>query len=94
MKATQKQLSSTGIRDATLGDPDKSKLLENVEAKLLSLNLDKDKYKNELNKIPENAKTIAQRTRREFLEQELKVVGRNIGTMKQKLRDLGGIETV
>ena len=59
MKATQKQLSSEGINNATKGDPNKMKLLENVEAKLLQLNLDKDKYKNELNKIPENAKTIA-----------------------------------
>lgn len=67
--------------------------LANVESKLMTLNIDKDKYKNELEKIPDNAKTIAQRSRKEFLEEELKVIGRNISTMKQKLRDLGGLET-
>ena len=46
--------------------------LETIEANLLKLNLDKDRYKNEFDKIPEAAKTIAQRRRREFLEQELK----------------------
>jgi len=56
---------------------------------LLKLNLDKDRYKNEFDKIPEAAKTIAQRRRREFLEQELKVINKNISTLKSKLRDLG-----
>jgi len=41
-----------------MGDPDKNMKLENIEANLLKLNLDKDKYKNEYDKIPESAKTI------------------------------------
>ena len=34
----------------------------------MKLNIDKDKYKAELEKIPESAKTMAQIRRREFLE--------------------------
>ena len=41
-----------------MGDPDKNMKLENIEANLLKLNLDKDKYKNEYDKISESAKTI------------------------------------
>lgn len=93
MKATQKQLASDAVRLATKGDPAKGAQLQNVENNLLQLNLDRDKYKAELDKIPENAKTIAQRRRREFLEQELKVVNKNISTMKQKLRDMGELQT-
>ena len=59
MRATQNQLSSKGIQNATQGDPAKAQQLENIEAKLLQLNLDKDKYKGEFDKIPESAKTIA-----------------------------------
>lgn len=33
--------------------------LANVEANLLQLNLERDKFKNEFDKIPENPKTIA-----------------------------------
>ena len=93
MKATQKQLASDAVRRATKGDPAKGAQLQNVENNLLQLNLDRDKYKAELDKIPENAKTIAQRRRREFLEQELKVVNKNISTMKQKLREMGELQT-
>ena len=82
MKATQKQLSSEGINHATKGDPSKLKTLEIIENNLLQLNLDKDKLKSEFDKIPDSAKTIAQRKRKEFLEQELKVINKNIGTMK------------
>ena len=89
MIATQKQLASDGIQSITKGDPEKQQNVDNVESKLLQLNLDKDKFKAEYDKIPENAKTIAQRRRREFLEQELKVIGRNLATMKQKLRAMG-----
>jgi hypothetical protein len=55
----------------------------------LQLNLERDKYKNELDKIPESAKTMAQIRRREFLEQELKLLNKNIGTLKSKLREMG-----
>jgi predicted nucleic acid-binding Zn-ribbon protein len=52
------------------------------------LNIERDKYKAEYDKIPENAKTIAQRRRREDLERELGILNRNIGGLKNKLREL------
>lgn len=55
---------------------------------MLQLNLEKDRYKAEFDKIPENAKTIAQRRRREELERELGILGKNIGSLKTKLREL------
>ena len=55
----------------------------------MKLNIDRDKYKAELEKIPESAKTMAQIRRREFLESELKLTTKNIGNLKQKLRDMG-----
>ena len=55
----------------------------------MQLNIDKDKYKAEFDKIPESAKTMAQIKRRKFLEDELNILSKNIGKMKQKLRDMG-----
>ena len=90
MRETQKQLSSNAITQITKGaEPSKVVQIRNIETNLMQLNIDKDKYKAELEKIPENAKTIAQRRRREFLEQEMKVIGKNLGLLKGKLRDLG-----
>lgn len=66
----------------------KVKQVQNIESNLLQLNLERDKYKAEFDKIPENAKTIAQRRRREELERELDILGKNIGSLKAKLRDL------
>ena len=48
-----------------------------------------NKYKAEFDKIPESAKTMAQIKRRKFLDDELKILSKNIGKMKQKLRDMG-----
>ena len=59
----------------------------------MDLNQSKDKYKTELERIPDNAKTIAQRRRREFLESELKLIGKNLGILKGKLKDLGELGT-
>ena len=59
----------------------------------MQLNIDKDKYKNEFDKIPENAKTMAQIRRRQFLDSELNLLNKNIGTLKQKLRDMGELQT-
>ena len=59
----------------------------------MQLNIDRDKYKGEFDKIPENAKTMAQKRRRQFLEGELKLLNKNIGTLKQKLRDMGELHT-
>lgn len=60
----------------------------NVEGNLLQLNLERDKFKNEFDKIPENPKTIAQKRRREDLERELQILNKNIVSMKTKLREL------
>jgi hypothetical protein len=60
---------------------------------LLKLNLDKDKYKAELEKIPESVKKVAQMRRRQFLEAELKIINKNIGIAKGKLRDMGELIT-
>tara|TARA_B110000285_G_C15068200_1_gene586380 strand:- start:75 stop:377 length:303 start_codon:yes stop_codon:yes gene_type:complete len=93
MMLTQQQLESKGIMEAQHGNPTKQVQLENIEKNLLQLNLDKDKYKGEFDKIPESAKTIAQRRRKEFLEGELKLISKNIGGLKQKLRDMGELGT-
>ena len=92
MIETQKQLASEQIKDLTKGNAQKQIQLENIENNLLALNLEKDKYKSEFDKIPENAKTMAQIRRRQFLEQELKLLNKNIGTLKQKLRDMGELQ--
>jgi hypothetical protein len=41
----------------------------------------------EFDKIPENAKTIVQRRRRDELDRELAILGNNISSLKKKLRD-------
>ena len=86
-------MESKGIKEATHGDPKKEIHLENIEKNLLQLNIDKDKYKAEFDKIPENPKTMAQKRRRTFLEGELKLISKNIGSLKQKLRDMGELHT-
>ena len=53
--------------------------------------MERDKYKNEYDKIPENAKTIAQKRRREDLEREISILNKNIGNLKTKLRDLDAL---
>ena len=55
---------------------------------MLTLNIEKDRLQNELSKIPEHAKTGAQIRRRETLEQETDILKRQIGTLKQKLREM------
>ena len=62
--------------------------MQNIETNLLQLNLERDKYKAEFDKIPENAKTIAQRRRKEELEIELDILGKNIASLKTKLREI------
>lgn len=37
----------------------KQRQLQNIETNLLQLNMERDKFKAEFDKIPENAKTIA-----------------------------------
>lgn len=57
----------------------------------MQLNMERDKFKNEFEKIPENAKTIAQKRRREDLERELSILGKNIASLKTKLKDLDAL---
>ena len=52
--------------------------------------MERDRYKAEFEKIPENAKTIAQRRRREELERELDILNKNIYSLKTKLKDIEG----
>ena len=59
-----------------------------IEQNMMQLNIQRDKLKDELNKMPEHAKKAAQIRRREYLEQETSLLSRNIATLKQKLKDL------
>lgn len=54
---------------------------------MYQLNLERDKFKNEFDKIPENPKTLAQKRRREDLERELSILNKNIASLKTKLRE-------
>lgn len=46
----------------------------------------------ELDKLPENGhRTIAQRRRREELERELVIAGKNVSNLRGKLRDLDAL---
>ena len=53
--------------------------------------MEKDKYKNEYDKIPENPKTIAQKRRKEELDRELSILNKNIASLKTKLRDMDAL---
>lgn len=55
---------------------------------MMQLNIQRDKLKDELNKMPEHLKKAAQMRRREYLEQETSLLSRNITTLRQKLKDL------
>ena len=76
----KKFLASDAIKEATQGgDKNKAHQIQQIEDDLLRLNLDKDKFKAEFDKIPESAKKIAQLRRRQFLEAELKIINKSIG---------------
>ena len=53
--------------------------------------MEKDTYKNEFDKIPENPKTIAQKRRKEELDRELSILNKNIASLKTKLRDMDAL---
>ena len=53
--------------------------------------MERDKFKNEFDKIPENPKTIIQKRRKEDLERELGILNKNIASLKTKLRELDAI---
>ena len=56
--------------------------------------MERDKYKNEFEKIPENPKTIAQKRRREELERELSILNKNIASMKTKLKEMDALHWI
>lgn len=60
---------------------------------MMQLNIDRDAKKMELDKIPDNAKTIAQIRRRDFLEKDIKSLGTKISGLKNRLRDMGELHT-
>ena len=66
----------------------KQSQISTIEQNMMQLNIQRDKLKDELNKMPEHAKKAAQIRRREYLEQETSLLSRNIATLKQKLKDL------
>ena len=53
--------------------------------------MERDKYKNEFEKIPENPKTIAQKRRREELDRGLSILNKNIASMKTKLKEMDAL---
>ncbi len=93
MATSKKQLASEGVNLATSNNQSRMVQVQNVENNMMQLNIDRDKYKAELSKIPESAKTMAQIRRREFLEQELRLLGKNIGSLKAKLRGMGELQS-
>ncbi len=49
--------------------------------------MERDKFKNEFDRLPENPKTMIQKRRREELERELSILNKNIASLKTKLRE-------
>ena len=65
--------------------------VRNIEQSLLGLQLEQKKLVSEFDRIPENAKTMAQRRRKEELEREIKDVNKNISGMRNKLREMDAL---
>ena len=55
------------------------------------MNTQRDKFKDELAKIPFQARKAEQMRRREFLETEVNKLTREIGGLKHKLRSLDAL---
>lgn len=72
--------------DVTVGNTDKYAKLQDIEADLLKKNLERDSHKAELNKIPESAKTMVQIKRRQFLEEQVKVLSKDIAQLKIRIK--------
>ncbi len=58
----------------------------------MHLQMEQRKFMAEFDKIPENSRTIAQRRRKQDLERELGIVGKNISNLRNKLRELGALK--
>lgn len=65
----------------------KAQQVATIEQNMMQMNMQRDKLKDELSKMPEHAKKAAQIRRREYLEQETSLLSKNIATMKQKLKE-------
>ena len=65
--------------------------VKGIEQNLLNLQMEQGKLVREFDRIPENAKTIAQRRRKEDLDREIKIVNKNISNLKNKLREMDAL---
>lgn len=65
--------------------------VKGIEQNLLNLQMEQGKLVREFDRIPENAKTIAQRRRKEELDREIKIVNKNISNLKNKLREMDAL---
>ena len=65
--------------------------VKGIEQNLLNLQMEQGKLVREFDRIPENAKTMAQRRRKEELDREIKIVNKNISNLKNKLREMDAL---
>jgi predicted RNase H-like nuclease (RuvC/YqgF family) len=63
--------------------------LKGLEGKLMNLQMDKKRLEDELAKIPQTGKRLAQIKRQEEIQLELEILNSNIGTLRNKLRQAG-----
>lgn len=61
---------------------------QKMEKQLLDMQLDQNRLQAEFDRIPDNAKTIAQRRRKAELERELQIAAKSVSTLRNKLRDM------
>jgi len=65
--------------------------VKTLESSLLGMQLEQKKLQAEFDKIPDGAKTIAQRRRKEELEREIQIIHKNISTARNKLREMDAL---
>ena len=68
--------------------PKKNEEILGMENKILSLQVEKKRFEEELAKIPEHAKKIAVIRRREEIENELNIIHSNIANLKIKVKQI------
>jgi hypothetical protein len=68
--------------------PRKNEEVLNIENKILSLQVEKKRFEEELARIPEHAKKIAVIRRREEIENELALIHSNIASLKIKAKNI------
>lgn len=65
--------------------------IKKIETNMLNLQMERKRMNAEFEKIPESAKTIAQRRRKSDLEREIKILDKNISNLKNKLRGMDAL---